>query len=151
MCGKLCAREQHCRWVERKVPHVKSILETIQVDHTAGPEEHLSASLTLTASTHLKRTPGRPSPPQSEPRRAAVTCPPSIAGSHTPITSGWASHPTSPVQCSSSPSSSEGLRRFGLRTPRCFFCAGYNCRYLPCLKIKLEADLNIYVFKHFRK
>lgn len=64
---------------------------------------------------------------------------------------GWATRPTSSGQCSSLSSSSEVLKFFGLRTPGCFFCAGYIYRHLPCLKIKLEKDLNIYVFKPFRK
>lgn len=47
------------------MPHIESILETIPVGHTAGAE-HLSASLTRTASAHLQQTPGRPSAPRRQ-------------------------------------------------------------------------------------
>lgn len=78
------------------MPRVKSILETVPVDHTAGAEEHLSASLTLTALTHLQQTPAGIS--SSEAAGAAVTCPSSTAGSHTPTT--WAGPPAPQVLCS---------------------------------------------------
>ena len=77
---------------EQEVPRAKRILETIPVDRTAGAEEHLSASLTLTAPTHLQQTPAGIS--SSEAAGAAVTCPPSTAGGHTPTT--WAGPPASP-------------------------------------------------------
>lgn len=78
------------------MPRAKRILETIPVDRTAGAEEHLSASLTLTAPTHLQQTPAGIS--SSEAAGATVTCPPSTAGGHTPTT--WAGPPVPQVLCS---------------------------------------------------
>ena len=123
-------------------------------NRTSGPYPRTRrAPLRITDPDSTHRFEANPWQAVSSSERAPQGCcdVPTFRCWEAPTTSGWASRPTSPVQCSSLPSSSEVLRRFGLRTPRCFFCAGYNCRYLPCLKIKLEEDLNIYVFKHFRK
>lgn len=99
-------------------------------NHTSGPYRR------------SRRTPLRIPDPDSTDPSAANTCRHLLLGgsrgrcdvptfhrwrSH-PNNLGWATRPTSPVQWASLSRSSEVLKLFGLRTPGCFFSAGYIYR-----------------------